>query len=465
MMFSFPEKTDSYKVSHYRQYPPGTTCVYSYFESRGGVYPDTTFFGLQGMLKDHFVGQVLTQPDIDEAADLYGEHFGDPNLFNRAGFEHIVNDHGGHLPLSIRAVPEGTTVPVSNVLMTVENTCPKCYWLTNFAETLLVQNWYPTTVATQSRHLKKLIHKWLVRNGTPEEIGFKLHDFGFRGVSSVESAAIGGAAHLVNFLGTDTVVALRYLRRRYGIRCAGFSVPAAEHSTITSWGREFEAQACDNMLVQYPKGIVAVVSDSYDVFNACDNIWGGSLVKRVMARPGVLVVRPDSGTPEEVVSRCVHSFYNNPQVGGTVNQKGSKVISPKVRIIQGDGVDGGAIDGIYSRLHSEGFSSDNVGYGMGGALLQKLDRDTQKFAFKCSQVAGHFGSRDVYKDPITDSGKRSKRGRLALRKGMLHEGFWTDSQQNNLLRDRGSDQLVEVFRDGQLLVDDSFDKIRERAAI
>ncbi|HEY4482594.1 MAG TPA: nicotinamide phosphoribosyltransferase domain-containing protein, partial [Candidatus Paceibacterota bacterium] len=257
--------TDSYKVSHHRQYPPGTTGVYSFFESRGGIDPTTTFFGLQYILKRYMEGAVVTADDIEEARELFAAHFGDRTLFNEQGWRYILNEHGGRLPVRVRAVPEGTTVPNHNVLMTIENTDPRVAWLTNYLETLLVQVWYPTTVCTQSRAMRATILSYLERTGTPESIDFKLHDFGYRGSTSVESAGIGGAAHLVNFKGTDTVAALVVAKRYYHEQMAGFSIPAAEHSTITSWGREHETDAFRNMLTSYPTGLVAVVSDSYDI--------------------------------------------------------------------------------------------------------------------------------------------------------------------------------------------------------
>src|SRR5260221_9707305 len=195
--------TDSYKVSHYRQYPPGTERVYSYFESRGGEFPEVVFFGLQYYLAKYLEGSVVNQQDIEEADEFYRLHFGS-DVLNRQGWEHIVHAHQGRLPVVIRAVPEGTPVPVSNVLMTIENTDPTCYWLTNWLETLLVQVWYGSTVATQSRQMKKVVLRYLEETGDPSLVYFKLHDFGFRGVSSVETAGVGGAAHLVNFKGTGT---------------------------------------------------------------------------------------------------------------------------------------------------------------------------------------------------------------------------------------------------------------------
>jgi len=226
--------TDSYKVSMFKQYPAGTTGVYSYIESRGGEYDTTLFFGLQAFIKEYLL-EPITQADIDVADEILTAH-GEP--FNRAGWQYILDQHKGFLPLVIRAVPEGTVVPVSNVLATVENTDPECFWLTTYLETALLRAvWYPTTVATQSKSIKKVIQHYLEMTGDPTTISFKLHDFGARGVSSMESAGIGGAAHLVNFMGSDTITGVLYAREYYGAGVAGFSIPAAEHSTITSWGR------------------------------------------------------------------------------------------------------------------------------------------------------------------------------------------------------------------------------------
>ena len=209
--------TDSYKISHFKQYPEGTESVYSYFESRGGKYPQTAFFGLQYLMMKHLEGVRVTKANIDEAELVTKSHFPPGTVFNRAGWEHIVEKHGGRLPIAIKAVPEGTVVDTKNVLMTIENTDPKCYWLTNYIETLLVQIWYPTTVATHSRACKKVILDALRKSGDPELVQFKLQDFGFRGVSSVETAGIGGAAHLVNFMGTDTVAGIVMANRVYGV--------------------------------------------------------------------------------------------------------------------------------------------------------------------------------------------------------------------------------------------------------
>ncbi len=448
--------TDSYKLSHWRQYPPGTTRVFSFFESRGGAFPTSTFFGLQALLKEHLVGAVVTAADIEEARDLTAQHLNDAGIFNEAGWRRIVEVHGGRLPVEIRAVPEGSRIPVRNALMTVVNTDPELPWVTNYLETLLSQLWYPTTVATQSRAMKDVIAEFLARTGTTGDTAFKLHDFGFRGSTTVASSAIGGAAHLLNFQGTDTLSALALLRRYYHAPCAGFSIPAAEHSTITSWGRTHEEDAYRNMLEAFPKGLVAVVSDSYDVFRACAELWGGSLRTEVLQRDGVLVVRPDSGHPPTVVVRVLELLGQ--AFGTQTNAKGFKVLDPHVRVIQGDGIDLGMLGTILGAMEVAGWSADNLAFGSGGGLLQKVDRDTMKFAFKCSAVEVDGGWRDVLKDPVTDPGKRSKAGRLVL----VHDGagFKTLVEGQTTL----PNLLVPVFRDGVLLVDDPFATIRARAA-
>ncbi len=448
--------TDSYKLTHWKQYPPGTEKVYSYFESRGGMFDKVVFFGLQYFIQRYVEGAVVTQEKIDEAAKIAALHLGNDKLFNKDGWEYILREHGGMLPVSIKAVPEGSVVQTHNVLITVENTDPKCYWLTNYLETLLVQTWYPTTVATLSRNMKSRILEYLDDTGNPELIDFKLHDFGFRGVSSVESAGIGGAAHLVNFKGTDTIASLILLRDYYDAEMAGFSVPAAEHSTITAWGRSHEAEAMRNMLEQFPNGTVAVVSDSYNIYKACSDIWGDKLKEKVLGREGVVVVRPDSGNPPDVVLDVLNILGD--RFGYTINSKGYRVLNDKIRVIQGDGMDYAMARDILENMRIHKWSADNVSFGMGGALLQKLNRDTQKFAFKCSSVTVNGEERNVYKEPITDPGKNSKAGRLKLVK--VHATYYTESDS-----DPGRDELVEVFRDGRLLRKYTLDEVRERAKI
>ncbi len=341
--------TDSYKTSHWLQYPPGTTTVFSYIEARGGTLPYTVFFGLQALLKEYFTKPV-TADDLVLAAEVCAAH-GVP--FNREGWQHIVDAHGGRLPVRIRAVPEGTVVPVSHALVTIENTDPACYWLTSFLETALLRVWYPTTVATHSHATRRIIADALDRTGDPAGLPFKLHDFGARGVSSLESALLGGMAHLVNFQGTDTMTALLGARVYYGEPMAGFSIPAAEHSTITSWGRDGEAAAYRNMLKQFgkPGALLAVVSDSYDLDAAVTRLWGGELRDEVIASGATVVIRPDSGDPTTLVLRTVRSL--DAAFGSDVNAKGFKVLR-HVRVIQGDGITRESIASILAALIGAG---------------------------------------------------------------------------------------------------------------
>lgn len=446
--------TDSYKLSHFGQYPRGTEKVYSYFESRGGKFQQTLFFGLHYILEKYLAGPVVTQEKINQAETFYNHHMGGGS-FNREGWQYILDQHAGYLPIKIKAVPEGSIVPVRNVLVTVENTDPKCFWLTNYVETLLVQLWYPITVATQSWYMKQILLRHLDETGNPGLIDFKLHDFGFRGVSSVETAGIGGAAHLVNFKGTDTIPGILLADQYYDSGVCGFSIPASEHSTITSWGKEHEVDAMRNMLNQYPSGLMACVSDSFDIFKACKEYWGGKLRQKVMERDGVLVVRPDSGDPIQILPMLAEILGE--AFGYTTNDKGYKVLHPKVRMIQGDGVEFDTLEGMLNALRFKGWSADNIAFGSGGGLLQKLNRDTLKFAFKCSSVVVNGEEREVYKQPITDSVKVSKKGRLKLTKiGPTYtttkdDGFGVD------------DVLETVFENGVLTEYANFDKIRELA--
>jgi len=448
--------TDSYKFTHWLQYPKKTTKVYSYFESRGGEFDEIVFFGLQYYLKRYLEGQVVTRDKIDYAEERVNAHL--PGRFNRAGWEYILDKYEGRLPIRIRAVPEGTVLPPHNVMMTVENTDPNCYWLTNYLETLLVMTWYPSTVATQSRSMKQSLLYYLNETGGVAGIDFKLHDFGFRGSTSVESAGIGGAAHLVNFKGTDTFQANEVLYEYYDEYMAGFSIPASEHSTITSWGPDRECEAMRNMLVQYPDGLMACVSDSFDIMRACKSYWGGALKDMVLERDGVLVVRPDSGYPPKIVCQVLEALGD--AFGTTENNEGYKVLHPKVRVIQGDGIDHEMLEIILAHMKSNKWSAENIAFGSGGGLLQKVNRDTCKYAFKCSYAVVDKTEIEVYKDPVTDPGKKSKRGLLSLvRNG---DGSWS-TKGTSMLTDFEQDELRTVFLNGEVREIDKLAAIRERA--
>lgn len=441
--------TDSYKVSHYRQYPKGAQYLHSYLEARGGEYENVVFFGaLRYYLSTLLgVGATTERPvsldAINEAEEMFAAHFGDTTMFNRTGWEYILRKYNGFLPLRIRTVAEGTIVPVSNVLMTVENTDPNVPWLTNYVETRLMQMWYPITVATLSFHCRRIILAALEQSGDPDGIDFKLHDFGYRGSTSQESAMLGGLAHLINFKGTDTMAALMAAKRYYNCPMAGFSIPAAEHSTITSWGQEHEVDAYRNMLRQYPTGLVAVVSDSYDIYAACEKLWGEVLRDEVLGRFGTLVVRPDSGYPPDVVVKCLEILGS--KFGYMTNQKGYKVLNPHVRLIQGDGCTPKMIATILDRMMGQGWSADNVAFGMGGALLQGVTRDTCQFAFKASNIVVNDVSMPVHKNPATMRSKRSKPGRLSLFHNPHENAYRTVDIDNDTLREGEIDVMDAVY--------------------
>lgn len=452
--------TDSYKASHWLQYPPKTEKVFSYIESRGGKYDKTVFFGLQIFLKE-YLSKPITKEMIDEAEVFWTAH-GEP--FNREGWEYILTEHKGYLPLRIQAVPEGTVVPVRNVLATVENTDEKCFWLTSYVETSLLRCvWYGTTVATNSWSIKQVIRKYLEETADEEAMAglpFKLHDFGARGVSSYESAGIGGAAHLVNFMGTDTVTGALYAMKYYNEKeMVAFSVPAAEHSSITTWGKKGELDAYRNMLKQFGGKfpIISVVSDSYDIFNTVEKMWGDELKAEVLESGSMLVVRPDSGDPAEVVAKV--AMLLDTSFGSTVNSKGYKVLNG-VRIIQGDGINEESIKSILATLRGYGFSSDCVVFGQGGALLQQVNRDTSRFAMKASWAQIDGKGVDVFKDPVTDTGKHSKKGRVMLFRNTDNGNLFTSTGAHGMRPGQYEPVLETVFLNGEITREHTFAEVR-----
>ncbi|MBW3097680.1 nicotinate phosphoribosyltransferase [Pseudohoeflea coraliihabitans] len=451
--------SDSYKYSHFAQYPPETAAISAYIEARrGGAHEQVLFFGLQMFLKE-YLSRPVTMADVDEAEEMIRAH-GLP--FHRQGWELLVTRHDGRLPLLIEALPEGTLAPVGTPLVQVRNTDPDFFWLPTFIETALLRAvWYPSTVATVSHGVRKIIAGSLQRTcDDPAGIlPFRLHDFGARGTTSAEQAGIGGVAHLVNFLGTDTVAALVYARRYYHEEMAGFSIPAAEHSTMTSWGEDRETDAYRNMLAQFaaPGKMVAVVSDSYDLYRAVKTIWGEELKAEVEASGGTLVVRPDSGDATRVPIDTVEMLGEI--FGSTVNSKGYRVLNPAVRVIQGDGVTPEAIRIILGRLEDQGWSAENIAFGMGAGLLQKVNRDTLRFAMKANARQDAAGAwHGINKNPKTDPGKASKRYRQAV----VRDG---DMLRAVPLKEIGERQnlLRPVWENGALLADWKLSEIRARA--
>lgn len=480
--------SDAYKYSHHKFYEEGTTYMGSYLESRGGKFNETVFYGLQIFLKEFLEGVAILPEDVDEAEEYLTGVFGNDKVFDRTKFDYIVEKHGGKLPVRIKAVPEGMSVPVSNVLMFIECTDDNCFWLTNFLETLLLQIWYPITVATLSREVKKIVTRaYRDMTDLPLDIqqmliNFTLNDFGFRGVSSVQSARNGGSAHLVNFDGSDnlagSIVPIEYYN---ALRVYGLSIPATEHSVMTLKGEEGEVEMMKRVLTQFPTGMVACVSDSYNIFRACKYYWGGELKEMILSRPSTpgnqLVIRPDSGDPKRTLVEVFNILFE--AFGYTVNSKGYKVLPPQVRVIQGDGVNINSIADIIQMLRDEKISIENLVFGMGGKLLQsEIDRDTQKFAFKACRVIVNGIERDVVKHPtemqadgtITESFKKSKSGNMKLAYcfenspdgGKLVLTTITSKEEHF---DKYEDVMVPVFENGVILNEWTFDDVRERAGI
>ena len=450
--------TDSYKFGHFLQYPPGTQAISSYIETRGQPdEADVLFFGLQMFLKE-YLGRPVTRAHVDEAEAIVTAH-GQP--FDRAGWLHIVEQCGGYLPLRIEALAEGTLVRRSVPLVQVVNTDPRCFWLTSHIETALLRAvWYPSTVASQIRKLKRILQPMLEKTAdNPEAVlPFSLHDFGARGATSMEQAGLGGAAHLVHFRATDTMTGILYARRYYDADMAGRSMPASEHSTMTTWGVDGETRAYATMVDLFAaKGSVSVVSDSFDINYAVTEIWGKELREKVKASGGRVVIRPDSGDPIETPVHVVRQLDYH--FGSTLNGKGYKVLHPSVRVLQGDGLSSSDMSQILGRLEAFGFSAENISFAMGSGILQKVNRDTYSFAMKANGRMDDTGRwHDVSKRPATMNVKASKAGRQAVVNGTLG----LEAVRLADLGDRRN-HLVPVWENGRLLKDWSLAEVRERA--
>jgi len=496
--------SDSYKHSHHKFYPEGTEAVYSYCEPRiGARFPETCFFGLQYILARYFTGHVVTQDKIDEAAAVCEAHFGRADIFNRAGWEYILNEHQGHLPVRIAALPEGMVVPESTALFTIENTGgERTAFLTNYLETMLSQIWSPTTVATGSRAVRQIIAKYLDLTGDMAGLPFKLHDFGFRGVSSLETAALAGAAHLATgALGTDNMAAIALLRQYYSADMAGFSIPATEHSVMTAEGPTGEANIVRRVLQAHPTGLVAMVGDSYDMFRFVTDVIGGNpdILKMIREREGTVVIRPDSGDIPDIDIDVFHAIES--VFGSEENAKGFRVLPDYVRMIQGDGIKwldsmnphneeleaairaqeferaleikdnliripDHTVGVILRAFKDEGISADNIAFGSGGGLLQDFTRDTQRFAIKCSAMKSGGEWRDVFKQPATDPTKNSKRGRLAVFRSVPGEIITGTEKQLRLLQGRTGEGsvfqnfLTTKFFNGEIMYHETLDNVR-----
>ena len=453
--------TDSYKVTHHYFYPKGTEKIYSYLESRvGSEFNKTIFYGLQYIMKKYLEGQVVSQEKIEEADKLISNHIGE-DIFNKKGWYHILDKFDGYLPIEIKAVPEGTPVNVGNVLMSVENTDNKSFWLVNYLESLLLQVWYPSTVATLSAEVRKLSKFYLeVTGSSKDNLDFMLHDFGYRGASSTESSMLSGSAHLLSFSGTDTIPALLIPKNYYNdSNLYGFSVQATEHSVMTSLGPEGEFEQVLNVINNAKNGILSMVIDSYNYKNFLTeagkpNTELNKAITDFLAIEGNKVVfRPDSGDPVATTIDCLNILEKG--FGSYLTSKGYKVFNSNIGLLWGDGLDYHKIRDILFAMKSDGWAAENIIFGMGGGLHTAVNRDTQRNAFKCSAQLRNNKWFDIYKNPL-DSSKKSKTGRFKL----INEN---NSFKTTSIDAQGEDCLRSVFKNGKLLIENTFGDIKSRA--
>ncbi|WP_136667269.1 nicotinate phosphoribosyltransferase [Flavobacterium sp. H122] len=474
--------TDGYKVDHRRQYPDNTTLVYSNWtprKSRIEGVNEVVFFGLQYFIKkyilDEFQTQFFGQPK-EKVVARYARRINTYLGENQVGTKHIEDLHDlGYIPMVFKALPEGSTVPLRVPMFTMYNTKPEFFWLTNYFETLLsAVVWMPCTSATIARQYRLVLDKFAEETSSmPEFVDWQGHDFSMRGMAGIEAAVISGMGHLLNFTGTDTIPAIDALETYYNanseLELIGGSVAATEHSVMCMGTTEGEYETFKRLICEvYPKGIVSIVSDTWDLWKVLTD-YMPRLKAEIVNREGKVVVRPDSGDPVLII--CGNPDGKTEQerkgvvellwdvFGGSVNDKGYKELVPQIGAIYGDSITVDRATRICQKLKEKGFASTNVVLGIGSYTYQYNTRDTFGFAMKATYGEVDGIGREIFKDPITDDGtKKSAKGlmKIELNDGcyeLKDQATWEEEQQG---------ELQEVFRDGKLLVDDSLVAIRER---
>lgn len=463
--------TDIYKTGHMRLYKPGTTKVYSYLCARSDKkFKKAVFFGLQPYLK--LLEKKVTQENADEFYKYFKIILGmDAPQDVVQKIQSLVDL--GYIPLKIKAVPEGTIVDNKNVLMTATNTVDGFHWVVGFFESLLLKVWATISVATLSNNFRQVVDKFTEETSDSDFLKpFLVHDFGYRGVSSEGTAELMGAAHLINFSGTDTVPAVKFMVENYGATgLVGASVPASEHSIACSFGEslENEKEYLKNMLDLNPTGLVSVVSDAYDYWRML-TVTVPSLKEQILARDGKLVIRPDSGDPKKILCGDPEAEEGSPAYkgtfvlleelfGATVNSKGYKELNSKIGVIYGDGMYFDRYVDILTTMKEMGYANTNLVVGIGGLLLQNHSRDDMGFAFKATSAIINGERVDLFKDPVTDSGKRSHKGLMVLRKDPWL-GYTTIDQVDANTEDTG--ELKVVFQDGKVTRPTTLEEIKSR---
>jgi nicotinamide phosphoribosyltransferase len=485
---------DAYKLDHRRQYPEGTTRVYSNFTPRGSRIEGinkVVFFGLQAFLQDYCNDQFeywFNCPE-DQVLSQYEDMTTSVLGPNDVGVEHIRALHRlGYLPLRFSALPEGTLTPLRVPMFTVENTLPEFFWLVNYIESVLsAAVWLPSTSATTAHHLRQLLDAKAKATGGPAAfVDWQGHDFSFRGMENVQASAASGAGHLLSFMGTDSLPALEYVNYFYpgaenGL--VGGSVAATEHSVMCAGGNLGERETFERLLDLYPTGIVSVVSDTWDLWSVLTNLLP-SLKDKIMARDGKLVIRPDSGDPVDIICGTLTTGMRSildasfPQgnavrpdekgvcellwdvFGGTINQAGFKELDPHIGMIYGDSINYQRADEMTKRLAAKGFASTNIVLGVGSYTYQFVTRDTFGFAMKATWAEVNGEARNLFKDPITDDGlKKSAKGRLAVLPG-AHGGIRLVSEATP--EQEAQSLLKPVWEDGKFIKRHTFAEIRDR---
>lgn len=467
---------DVYKMGHMEQYVPGCNKVYSYLLARSDkTFKKTVFFGLQYYLKQ-YLSIPLTHEMANEFLDVRAEILGVENSPEIIGKIHALAELG-YWPLKIKAVPEGTVMETRNVLMTMVNTHPDFHWVVGFIESLILKIWYSITVASCSYAYRETINQYFDRTvgGDLQFLRqFSVHDFGYRGDSSEEGAALSGVAHLLSFIGSDTVPALPFARQFYGAQKGDLvmvSVPASEHSVMCSFGRDDEIGAFRNMLRLYPKGIVSIVSDTFSIYRVLTE-FAPLLKHEILARPAgsKVVFRPDSGNPEYIICGDPNARYGSDEerggirllektFGHTVNDKGQWQVHEKVGMIYGDSMYLERYVRTLGRLEEMGYAASNLVIGVGG-ILRNHSRDTLGFALKATYVEVNGVPRDIEKDPITDVKKKSHKGRVALHHDVQGQHYTTD--QCTPEEESSCALLPTVYENGRVLVEYALADIRAR---
>lgn len=475
---------DFYKVSHKDQYPKGTEFVYSTWTPRSNKYfpksNKVVTFGIQAFVKkyliDYFNENFFNCPK-EEVIDEYVRYIKFTLGVEKPDASHIAELHDlGYLPITIKALKEGTLVPIKTPMLTVENTDPKFFWLTNYLETLMSNEiWLPMTSATIAHAYRELLNEYATKTtGSTNGVEFQGHDFSMRGMGSLESSMASGAGHLLSFCGTDSIPAIGYLEQYYNAdiekELVGASIPATEHSVMCSYGDANEFELFKHLMTNvYPNGFFSVVSDTWDFWKVV-NKYLPELKEEILNRDGRVVIRPDSGDPVKIIVgddlsndlsvskgliECLWDIF-----GGTVTEQGYKVLDSHIGAIYGDSITLDRAEEIVKGLEKKGFASTNVVFGIGSFTYQYNTRDTFGFAMKATYAQVNGEERMLFKDPKTDDGtKKSQRGRVHVH---YNEGI---SFVDGLLKNdyvRTPNLLETVFENGRLVRDESLSEIRAR---